>query len=253
MTRYIMRFQDFIFVLFLILGLIIITSQNTAFAQYRGAYSGQEGAGEKGKLEDPIPQVFSSQVTSVDQAKKLDKVYDGLFAALWNYAISDFNYQRQLYELLEDERFQTTRYAAEFSGLLKSAMANLNDNYTKMQKAVEDAQQEFEYTKERVREADQKVLDDLWESKIAEYNEHANQYFRLQHRFLKTYKNMVSFILKESGGYYYDSKERVVKFYKLGSYDYFGKTLDKLHVNSYEQMKLLKTHIPAHMDPDLLK
>lgn len=252
MTKYIFRTPKLVFVLFLTLSFVVVNT-NAAFAQYHGAYPGQKDDDEKEKLESNIPQIFSSQVSSVDQAKKLDEVYDGLHAALWNFAISDFNYQKQLYDLLINERFQTTRYAAEFSSVLKSAMTNLNENHTKMQKAVEEAALDFKYVRERVRAADQETLDKLWASKIAEYEKSAEQYFKMEHMFLKTYRSMVAFILEQGGGYYYDSNAQTLKFYKLGAYDYYCKTLDKLHVISYEQTKLLKSHAPANMDPDLLK
>jgi hypothetical protein len=252
MTKYIYRITKLTFVIFLTFGFIVI-SASSAFAQYRGAYPGQGDAREKEKLEIIVPQIFSSQVSSVAQAKKLDEVYDGLYATLWNYAISDFNYQKQLYELLSNDRFKTTRYSAEFSGLLKDAMTNLNENHTKMQSAVKEADRDFEYVKTRVRADDQETLDKLWESKIAEYKESANNYFKMEHMFLKTYRTMVEFILEQSGGYYYDSETRGLKFYNLGAYDYYGKALDKLHTISYEQAKLLKSHAPANMDPDLLK
>ena len=252
MIKYISRIPRLVFALFLALSFVIV-STNAAFAQYHGAYRRGEEPNEKEKLEIIVPQVFSSQVSSVEQAKKLDQVYDGLYATLWNYAISDFNYQRQLYDLLANERFQTTRYTAEFSTVLKNAMTNLNENHEKLQKAIEDANLEFEYVIERVRRADKETLNELWTMKMDEYKTSADKYFKLEHTFLKTYRTMVAFILKQGGSYYYDSSAQTLKFYKLGAYDYYGKTLDKLHVISYEQTKLLKSHAPANMDPDLLK
>ncbi len=252
MTKYIFRIPKFTFVLFLAMSFVIVSS-TSALAQYRGAYPGEGNSEEREKLEILVPQVFSSQISSVDQAKKLDVVYDGLYAALWNYAISDLNYQKQLYTLLDDKRFKTTRYAAEFARILKSAMNNLNENHTKMKKAVEDANLDYKYVRERVRKADQEILDKLWANKIDEYKNSANGYFKFQHKFLKTYRSMVAFILEQGGGYYYNSKEKALKFYKLGAYEFYVKALDKLHVISYEQTKLLKSRPPANMDPDLLK
>ena len=253
MTKYIIHIPSFVFALSLALGLFIFATPNEASAQYRGGYQRKEDPKAEEKLNDLIPQIFTSQVGSVKQTRKLDEVYDRLYVSLWNYAISDFNYQKQLYEQLANERFQITRYAAEFSNLLKLSMTNLNENHKKIKKNLEDAQREYKYVRERVREADKRALDELWPRKIAEYNKNADEYFEMQHKFLNTYHNLVSFILKQGGGYYYNSQEQTLKFYKLGAYDYYGKTLDNLHLISYEQMKLLKKHVPAQINPDLLK
>ena len=253
MTKYIFYLPRFIIILFFLSGLVTLVSPGTAFAQYHGAYPGKQEPEEKEVLKPQYPQVFSSHVSSIQQTRRLDEVYDGLYASLWNYAISDFNYQKQLYELIRNERFQTTRYAGEFSGLLEQSMENLNENHEKMKKAIEDAEKEFKYVRGRVREIDKKKLDELWPAKISEYKAAADEYFKMQHTFLKTYNSLVSFILAQGGGYYYQSSDQTLRFYKHGIYEYYGKTLDKLHRITYEQTKLLKRRIPTAMDPDLLK
>ena len=254
MIKYTFRLPHFVIVLLLLSALSVLGAPNTAFAQYRGAYPGQQQeTEEKEAMKPQYPQVFSSHVSSVQQTQRLDEVYDGLYASLWNYAISDFNYQKQLYDLIQNDRFQTTRYAGEFSGLLEQSMENLNENHKKLEKALEDAEKEFKYVRGRVREIDKKKLDELWSAKIAEYKEAADAYFKMQHSFLKTYNHLVSFILAQGGGYYYKSDDRTLRFFKNGIYEYYGKNVDKLHRITYEQTKLLKRRIPASMDPDLLK
>ena len=70
----------------------------------------------------------------------------------------------------------------------------------------------------------------------------------MQHKFLNFYKGLVEFILKNGGGYYYDSDELRVKFYKYGEYEFFGKTMDRLNQINYKQIKLLKANKPANTD-----
>ncbi len=251
-VRCVYRVSELAIILIITFAFIVIIP-NVAIAQYHGSYSGKDSYGEKEKLEIIVPRVFSSQVSSVQQTEKLDEVYDGLYSALWNYAISDLNYQKQLYSLLENKRFRTTRYAAEFSGVLKSTLNNLNSNHKKMQKAIEEANLDFEYIRKHVSKEDQQKLDVLWTDKIDEYKKFANQYFKMEHQFLKTYRNLAAFILKQGGSYYYDRIARTVKFYKLGAYEFYGQLIDKLHIISYKQVSLLKSHVPANMDPDLLK
>ena len=252
MTKYIFRLLG-VFTFFLTFGLAVLIAPDVAFAQYHGAYSGQQDTKKKEETKPQYPKIFSSRVTSVQQTQKLDEIYDGLYTSLWNYAISDFNYQKQLYEQIANERFQITRYSGEFSDILEKSMKNLNENHNKMKKALENADLEYKYIRKRVRESDHETLDELWPNKIDEYKKTADEYFEMQHSFLKTYNGLVAFILAQGGGYYYESKSQALKFYKYGVYEYYGNTVDELRKITYEQIKLLKGYVPAAMDPALLK
>lgn len=226
---------------------------SVAQAQYVGAYSDQKEEKKEETLLQPIPQIFSSQVSSTGQAKKLDELYDTLHASLWNYAISDINYQKKLYDLLEDERFKTTRYSGEFAGALKQALADLNEHNKNIKSNLMEAETTFNYVRERVREEDKKTLDELWTRKIKEFEKTSETYFKMQHSFLKTYRWLVGFILEQSGGYYYDSADRALHFYDFASYEYYSESIDRLHKTSYEQKKLLKKYVPSGVDLEILK
>ncbi|MCK5375110.1 MAG: hypothetical protein KAJ40_07485 [Alphaproteobacteria bacterium] len=253
MMKYIINISGLVFSLLLTASLISFPCLKSAHAQYHGYYPGQQIAEEKNKTTPIIPQIFSSQVSSVQQAKKIDVLYNTLYVSLWNYAMSDVNYQKKLYNLISSEHFQTTRYMAEFSETMNNAMVNLNENYKKLHKNIDAANREYLHIKETIRLADYDVLDKLWSEKIAEYEQRANNYFKMQHEFLNTYRALVAFIIKQGGGYYYDTSERSVKFFKFGAYEYFAKALDKLYKLTYEQKKLLKLHVPATEDLLLLE
>ena len=185
-------------VLFSIFCLTLSSLPSAAYAQYKGAYSGK-----KGKFKDPaarpVPRVFSSQVTSTNEAEKLDKIYNELYVSLWNYAITDFNYQKKLYALIKSERFQVTRYSKEFSGDMSDSIDNLNRNYNNMLADIETTNKKYEDIKEGIRAVDYETLDMLWPEKIEKFHTHAIEYFKMQHAFLKTYRALVAFIIKQGG------------------------------------------------------
>lgn len=226
------------------------------YAQYRGAVQFSERAAEKKKKDPataPVPKIFSSQVSSTKEAEKLDIIYNNLHASLWNFAGSDFIYQKKLYDLLKLERFKLTRYPAEFKGLMEDSMGNLNTNYKTMQSEIATARQSYVDIKEGIREADYEVLDVLWEEKLTAFETHSEAYFKMQHAFLKTYKSMVKFIIKQGGSYYYKPASRSLHFYQNSGKQYFGKTLDKLRRISFEQRKHIKSKPPANVDPTYIK
>lgn len=255
MTNIVFRFPGFLVAFaILIMAVFSVSFYGKAFAQYHGAYSAHSLSEKENKKEKPAyPQIFSSQVGSVQQAVKLDEIYDDLYASLWNCAISDFNYQKQLYALLDNENFQITRYFSEFSGLLESSMDNLNKNYKKVENGIETAQRKYEHTLERMREIDKETTQGLWKEKIAEYKAFSDKYFETQNLYLQTYRKLVAFILAQGGRYYYSSDDRSIRFYKNGAYEYYAQMVDTLHKTSYEQRKLLKSHIPVSIDSQLLK
>tara|TARA_R110002095_G_scaffold74358_1_gene63422 strand:+ start:1324 stop:2070 length:747 start_codon:yes stop_codon:yes gene_type:complete len=235
------------FALFSIFCLTLSSWSMVAHAQYRGSYT-KKNEKYVDRAAPPVPKVFSSQVTSVNEAVKLDELYNELYISLWNYAITDFNYQKKLYTLVEPERFQVTRYPKEFTGDMSDGLDNLNRNYKNMLSDIEHADAQYKEIKVGIRKQDYEVLDKLWPEKIEEFRTFAKQYFGLQHKFLTTYRSLVGFIIKQGGSYYFDTTEYNVKFYQFGGYKFFGQSLDRLHKISYEQKKMLKENAPAHVD-----
>ncbi|MGH1375309.1 MAG: hypothetical protein ACRBCK_03080 [Alphaproteobacteria bacterium] len=228
--------------------LFSVSTFDAAFAQsYRGAYT---SAVPKQKDENPIPKVFSSQVTSVIQAEKLDILYDELLVSLRQFAATDFIYQAKLSDLISAEKFQYTRYSKEFSSDLNAGMKNLNKNYNTLLAEIQDANNRYIIIKEGIRSIDHSTLDPLWEKKIEEFRQAADHHFKLQGRFLNTYKSLIDFILKQGGSYYYKSDDNRVYFYKFGGYKFFGKSIDTLTRISYEQRKNLKENAPANIEDE---
>ncbi|MFP4098048.1 MAG: hypothetical protein ACLFU1_04615 [Alphaproteobacteria bacterium] len=252
MMHYNIKFLVYTLSLALVLGLAGLYSFQ-ARAQYRGSFVPEEEPEETVNPEaPPVPQIFSSQVMSKQEAQKLDVLYNSLHISLWNFAVSDFSYQKKLNELMDPKRFHTTRYSKEFSGDLKQALDSLNDNYKKMLRRIERVKEDYTSIREGIRSTDYEVLDPLWDERIGEFEETAKSYFKMQHQYLNTYRNLVAFILKNGGRYFYDSKARRVGFFNFGLYEYFAKQIDKLNDITHEQKKLLKRHPPATNDPILL-
>ncbi len=240
-----MRVFKYLF-LFFICFLFSAATLDTAAAQsYRGAYPGSATDNKKKDEDASIPKIFSSQVASVQQAEKVDLLYAKLLLSLINYATTDFSYQTKMYDLVSAERFQYTRYSKEFSGTLKDGMSSLNKNYNAILADIQNAKAEYLIIRDGIRPVDYETLDPLWERKIAEFKEVADAHFKLQGRFLNTYKSLIDFILKQGGSYYYKSDDQRVYFYKFGGYKFFGKSLDQLRRVSYEQKKNLKENASA--------
>lgn len=229
-----------------------VLSHNAHAQQYQGDISSKKKKYED-KAAKPVPKVFSSQVTSVQEAEKLDKLYDELYVGLWNFAVTDFSYQKKFYDLVQPARFETTRYSKEFSVPLKDAIENLNQNYKSMQRDIEDANAQYEVIKEGILASDYEILDTLWAEKIEIYRMKAREYFEMQHKFLKTYRSLVAFIIKQGGSYYYDSTEGRVKFYDFAGYKYFGQSIDKLRRITFEQKQMLRANAPANVDTAIIQ
>ncbi len=223
-----------------------------ASAQYRGSLQFEEEKKED-KSAKPIPKVFSSQVTSTEEAARLDVINNNLYVSLWNFAGTDLIYQKKLYDLLKFERFKLTRYPAEFQGPTEEALENLNENYKIMQQEIENAHARYDVIREGIREEEYEILDPLWEEELAKFEKHADAYFKMQHDFLKTYNRMVRFILKQGGSYFYDASSGNLRFYQNSGLQFFGRTLDKLRKTSFEQRKHIRSKPPANVDPSFIK
>ena len=238
---------------FSVFSLALLSVPQAASAQYLGSYDAQKKKKYVDAAARPVPRVFSSKVRSTQEAEKLDQLYNQLFISLWNYAISDMNYQKKLYILLEGERFKTTRYAKEFSVPLEGAMDTLNQNHNSLKDDIKQANEQYEIIKEGILVVDHPTIDKLWPEKVKEFEIHAQKYFDMQFAFLKTYRALVGFIMKQGGSYYYDSAERAVKFYDLSGWRYYGESLDKLRKITYTQKQHLKQRVPANVSVDTLQ
>lgn len=200
----------------------------------------------------PATKIFSSKVVSTEQAVKLDYVYDNLAVSLWNYAVTDFRHQKRLMTLMEPKRFKTTRYSKEFTPPMDDALQNLNDNYRQMMRDIEQAEQEYKTVREGIRSVDYEILDPLWREKIDGFKAHANRYFKMQHSFLKSYRSLVAFILKQGGSYYYKEDTQRVHFYRFEGYKFFGQTIDRLNKTNYEMRKHLRVIPPSNVDESVI-
>jgi len=80
--------------------------------------------------------------------------------------------------------------------------------------------------------------------KLKEFKNVANTYFKMQHGYLKTYRNLIGFILKQGGSYAYKQGQGIT-FFKFGGYKYFAQNIDKLNKIQYEQRKHLNANAPA--------
>tara|TARA_B100001989_G_C24545657_1_gene470569 strand:+ start:833 stop:1573 length:741 start_codon:yes stop_codon:yes gene_type:complete len=232
------------FALFLI-SLIPLTSFSiTANAQeYLGDLT-PPAEERKNETIKPIPKFFSAHLRSVNQAEKLDTLYYNLYVIIWNSAKINYNHQGKLMMHLQKQKFQYTRYMDEFKGDMQSAMKTLNKQHKDVQTALDKANLEFRIIREGIATDEHEKLDTLWNEKIKEFKGHSDTYFKSQHKYLVTYKNLIEFIIKQGGSYYYDSAARAVKFYDLTGYTYFAKSIDELTKISFNQKKYLRKIAP---------
>ena len=122
-----------VFVYFSVLIAVISFSTNASAQKYHGDLrNGATDTVHDDKAAKPVIKVFSSKVLSTVQAEKLDVIYNNLAVSLWNYAVTDFRYQKKLFSLMESKRFKTTRYSKEFSHDMDGALKNLNNNHREM-------------------------------------------------------------------------------------------------------------------------
>ncbi len=237
-----------LFLLKLSLGVICIVPNTSYAQQYTGDFSKPAEKTKQERYELPIPRIFSTDAVGVKQAEKLDRIYDNLFVSLWNYSSTDFIHQQTLMTLMENEKFRTTRYAQEFTPHMDDALDNLNENYKSMMNDIAYAREQYSEIREGLRMADEKKIEPLWNEKLVAFEKTAKTYFKMQHDFLNTYRNLVGFVLKQGGSYYYKNDTKGVYFYKFGSYHYFGKAIDKLRKISYDQRQFLKANPPANAE-----
>ena len=146
--------------------------------------SGQKKKQEK-EYRKPVPRIFSSEFANIEEAERLDILYDSLLETLWRYAASDFNLQKKLNTLIEPQTFGQTRAHVEFTPTLKSAMANLNNNYKNTQSDIESAQKRFADIKLGIRKTEHDALDAMWNDQIKSLGDFADKHFKSQHKFLQ--------------------------------------------------------------------
>lgn len=239
-----------VFYTLLFCSLGLVGSHTQSFAQYKGGVRPAPQQ-QQDPAAKPIPKVFSSRASGTEQAEKLDRAYYALEVTLWNYGVTDLIYQRELYELLKPERFKITRYTAEFEKPLTSAMKNLKDNYNNLQAEIEEANAEYKNIRSGLLEEDLETIDALWKQRIAQFEQRSMTYFKMQNKFLNTYKSMVDFIISQGGSYAYNGIDGI-RFYKVGGYKFFSMTLDKLRKTTYNQRLLLRENAPVNVDLSML-
>lgn len=231
---------------FLVTGLL---AADGVQAQYKGSYAPQ-AAEQEDPAAKPIPKIFSSQVSSQQQAERLDIIYENLKISLWMAARTNFIQQKKLYDNIQNEKFKYTRYKAEFQSDLQSAMDTLNESYTSTMKAIDEAKVRYPQIKEGIRTIDYEILDPLWEQEIKAFEEKADTFFQMQNEFLQNYRKLVNFILENSGSYYFDSNTKKLNFYDAGIGGVYIKYVDRIRMISYKQTQLLYTLAPANLEED---
>lgn len=238
-----------VYILFLLFFIALVGIPQVSFAQYKGSLTPTQQRTDP--ASKPIPKIFSSRVSSVEQAEKLDALHHNLEVSLWNFGVTDLIYQRELYALLEPERFKITRYTAEFEQPLMKAMNNLNANYKTMDAEIEKADIEFQTLRIGMLEEDLETIDVLWSQRLEEFKARSMRYFKMQNDFLNTYKSMVNFILEQGGSYAFNGIDGI-RFYKAGGYQFFSRTLDRLRQTTFNQRTFLRSNAPVNVDTTLL-
>ncbi len=237
--------KNFIYTLPFFVLTLGITSE-PVHAQYLGGYEPEKKEAPKDLAERPVSRLFSPHISDQVVGQKLDILYNNLKASLLIYAASDLNYQASLYEVLKPERFQTTRYSAEFKDELNEAMKSLNENYKRMNNDLEKADKQVKELKSTLGMIAQEEVSKLWEINITHLKETKENYFKLQGGFLKKYHQLSTFLLKKNGGFFYNSQSQGLSFYNNGDYQYYGKSLDYLRQTTHKQKALLKKNAPAN-------
>ncbi|MCB1591290.1 MAG: hypothetical protein KDI90_02440 [Alphaproteobacteria bacterium] len=212
-----------------------------AWAQIKGQYNPQPPAPEEETLPPTVPRVFSSKVGNVKKAEKLDiKLYD-VTTVFIGYTEMDVDYRKQMYDLIEPFKFQVTRRKEEFKKDIDNAKKTLKDNYKRTQTLIDNFERDYTESVKTFSPDDQKILEQTGKQAIDSLRKKSTEYFRLQADFIKTYTQLVGFILSNGGGYYYDSGRKAVAFYQGGHYTSFSKMVDRLNLISFNQSQLLKS------------
>ncbi|MDH5722491.1 MAG: hypothetical protein OEY94_04105 [Alphaproteobacteria bacterium] len=233
-----------LFLILLLGGFSLSMASSRVFAQ---EYLGDLTVKKEEKKEErikPVPKTFSSHLRSINQAEKLDVEYYNLYVLLWNFAQVNYNHQGKLMAHMEAEKFRYTRYPAEFTKDLEDAMKALNEHYKQTQEALEKAETNYKIIREGIMPDEHETLDELWKEKIDEFESRSKVYFKSQHTFLITYKNLVEYIITQGGSYYYDSNKQGVSFYDVTGYTYFAKSIDTMAKISFDQKEYLRKIAP---------
>lgn len=192
-------------------------------------------------LPPTVPRIFSSKVTSVRQAEKLDLKYHDLTIVLNGYAELDASYRQRMFEQIQPFKFQVTRRKEEFSKDIEDAKRALKDNYKKTKSLIEGFQKELDEQSKFYTEAERETIRATGEQAIKSFEKKSGEYFKLQANFIKTYSQLVRFILANGGSYYYDSGRKGVAFYNPGHYNTFVKYVDDLKKIDFDQAQLIKS------------
>lgn len=192
-------------------------------------------------LPPTVPRVFSSQVGSVKQAEKLDLKHYELTTMLNGFAETDYAYRGRLMAHLEPFKFQVTRRKEEFAKDMKDAKRGLEDNYKKYKAALADFEKFLGEQQKIFPAAEGETIKKAGEQALKTYKDKSEEYFKLQAKFIKTYGQLVRFILAHGGSYYYDSGRKAVAFYNAGEANTFVKLVDDLNRINFNQRQIIKS------------
>ena len=191
-------------------------------------------------------RIFSPKLKNTVEAEKLDRLYHSLENYLWDISEITILHQNALMTLMEPKKFQYTRRHTEFKPTLAKAMTELNKSRNNFKAFIEKNNQEFEVIKPAFGE-EQEATEALWKETIAAFESRAEEYFKSQNKYLNLYNKLVSYIMANAGGYYYNSTANKIAFYKVEEYTFFGETLDKLNKIAYAQKQSLSDIKPARL------
>lgn len=218
----------------------LLSTQPVFSQQVKGQYTPAPKVAEEEKLDPVIPRVFSSQVTDVKSAEKLDEKLYSLTVVLRGFAEVDATYRERLFELVQPVHFQITRRGREFRKDIVSAKKAVNDNYKSLNKYVEQYNVDMKIALEGFDSADKAIIEKVSAEALKSYLLEANKYFDMQAQFVRTYQKLVNFILDKNGGYYYGGDTKTLSFYDAGDAQAFAKLYDTLKKIEYDQVRLIR-------------
>ena len=217
-----------------------IAGQDAFSQQLKGQYNPQPKVVEEETLDPVVPRVFSSQVSDVQKAEKLDQALYSLTLVLNGFVEVDATYKERLFELLQPYKFQVTRRGQEFRKDIASAKKTVKESYDSLNNYVEQYRVNLKAELENFKPEDRKIIEQISEEALKSYLVQANKYFDLQARFIKTYQKLVTFILKNSGGYYHTEGSKVISFYDPGIAESYAKLFDTLTKINFNQVQLVR-------------
>lgn len=209
--------------------------------QAKGQYVPTPEAPPEEGLPPTVPRVFSSQVSSVKQAEQLDIKYHDLSIVLNGYAEIDAGYRERMVELIEPFKFQITRRKEEFTKDIEDAKRALKENYKKNQTLIENFEKDLNEQAKFYTEAERETIKKTGKHAIESFENKSGEYFKLQAKFIKTYSQLIRFILANGGSYYYDSGRKAVAFYNPGEANTFVKMVDELNMINFNQKQIMKS------------